>query len=96
MSKRKKPRRFTPEFKREAVTYLVESGKSLEAAARELGISATSLGRWRDHLEAEGELQVAEETPEEELKRLRKRVKKLEMEREILKKATAFFAKESE
>jgi transposase len=95
MSKRKKRRRYSPEFKKEAVTYLLESEKTLAAVAEELGVSKTNLARWRDQLEGV-EVQPEGESPEQELERLRRRVRRLEMEREILKKATAFFAKESE
>ena len=91
--RKKKNRRFTPEFKQEAIRFLKDTGKSLADVAEELGISATSLSRWRDELEGST---ATEESPEQELLRLRKRVRELEMEREILKKAAAFFAKESE
>lgn len=98
MGRRKRvQRRFTPEFKRDAVTFLHESGKTVAAVASELGLNRQTLSRWRDELEEEGlDGPGDEETPEQELQRLRKRVRELETEREILKKAAAFFAKESE
>ena len=97
MSKRRKrSRRYTPEFKREAVKFLLESDKTLVEVAEELGVSMTSLGRWRDKLEGTAEVEPENEAPEDEIKRLRRRVRELEMEREILKKAATFFAKESE
>ena len=97
MGRRKRgQRRFTPEFKREAVKFLLESGKPMKDVAEELGISPSSLGRWRDEYEGKSLDGDEVETPEEELTRLHKRVRELEMEREILKKAAAFFAKESE
>lgn len=94
--KKRGRRRFTPEFKREAVKFLLESGKPTKEVAEDLGVSRSSLGRWRDEFEGKADIEADEETPDEELKRLRKRVRELEMEREILKKAAAFFAKESE
>jgi transposase len=96
MTKRK---RFSRHFKVDAVRLVTEQGYRVTEAARNLGIHPNMLSRWKRQLEAEGgdafpgKGQMAPE--KEELHRLRKRVKQLEMEREILKKATAFFAKES-
>ena len=75
-----------------------KSGRSIGAVASELDLSETAVRRWVSQAEIDsgggpsGALTTAER---EELAGLRKRVKTLEMEREILKKATAFFAKES-
>jgi len=91
-----KPRRsFTSEFKQEAVDLLRRSTKSQTQVARELGIAQTTLSRWalqadRMPLGAKGFLAT------EELKVLRREVERLRQERDILKKAVAFFAKESE
>ena len=91
-------RRFTPEFKAEAVRLVQSSDKSLGAIARELDLNDTVLRDWVRQAEVDagggqaGELTSGEH---EELRRLRREVKRLEMEREILKKAAAFFAKES-
>ena len=96
---KKRRRQFTPEFKREAVRLVREGGSSVAGAARDLGISAGSLHQWLKQYDidhgpnAGGELTTAER---EELRKLRSKVRQLEMERAILKKATAFFAKESE
>ena len=89
------PRRsFTPEFKQDAVDLCRRSGKSECQVARELGIPQPTLNRWMR--------QVAGMAPgsnsflaTEELKVLRREVAQLRMERDILKKAVAFFAKES-
>jgi transposase len=73
------------------------SDRSLELVAKELGIGASTLQRW--HSQMGGHVQKAEElSPNErsELKRLRRENRRLKEEREILKKATAFFAQESE
>ena len=96
----KKARKFyTKEFKREAVNLVVQQGYEVGEAARNLGIHESLLRRWKRQLEEEGIHAFPGKghmTPEnEELHRLRKEVKQLRMEREILKKAAAFFAKES-
>ena len=92
---KKTRRKYTEEFKAEAVRLIVEEGYSISQAARNLDINANMLGRCERELTEDAEIrqQVAEE--KEELKRLREEVRQLKMEREILKKATAFFAKES-
>ena len=94
MSNQRK-RNYTQEFKQEAVKRVTEQGYKVSEAARNLGLSRSMLGRWRREFDAEtaGERLGGEER--EELKRLRSEVKRLRMEREILKKAAAFFAKES-
>ncbi len=92
-----KARRFPPEFRREAVELYRSSDRSVEHVAKELGIGASTLYRW--HVQLGGQVQKAEElSPNErsELKRLRRENRRLKEEREILKKATAFFATESE
>ena len=95
----RKRRRFSPEFKLEAVKLVKEGGVSVAQAARDLEIYETSLRRWIKQYEIDrgqgpsGSLTTAEK---EELRRLRREVRTLRMEREILKKATAFFAKEGE
>ena len=97
MEKRKR-RSFSKHYKPEVVELIRKSGKSIGAVARELDLAETAVRRWVQQVEIDsgrgpaGALTTAER---EELAALRKRVKTLEMEREILKKATAFFAKES-
>ncbi len=97
MAKRKR-RSFTKEYKAEVVDLIRKSGKSTGAISGELDLSETAVRRWVQQAEIDsgggpaGALTTAER---EELAQLRKRIKTLEMEREILKKATAFFAKES-
>ncbi len=91
-------RSFTKEYKAEVVELIRKSGKSIGAVTRDLGLTETAVRRWIAQAEIDsgggpsGALTTAER---EELAQLRKRVKTLETEREILKKATAFFAKES-
>jgi transposase-like protein len=97
MAKRKR-RAFTDEYKAEVVELIRRSGKSIGAIAKELDLTETAVRAWVRQVEVDsgrgpvGALTTAER---EELAQLRRRVKTLEMEREILKKATAFFAKES-
>ena len=98
MSRRKR-RAFTAEFKREAVGLTKVGDRGIGEVARDLDLTETALREWVKRASevaagpAPGALSAVER---EELLRLRKQVKRLEMEREILKKATAFFARESE
>jgi transposase len=94
MTKRTR-RKYTEEFKAEAVRLIVEEGYSISQAARNLDINANMLGRWKRELTEDAEIRQQAADEKEELKRLREEVRQLKMEREILKKATAFFAKES-
>ena len=96
MTKRKK---YSKEFKLDAIALVIEQNYSQAEASRNLGINPNMLGRWikeaeNDDVQAfrgNGKL-----TPEqEEIRQLKAQVKRLEMEREILKKATVFFAKET-
>ena len=89
-------RKFTEEFKQEAVKLVLKEKMTLSQAARDLGVSTSQLGRWVKQREIDQGNRVGLSTDERtELSRLRRRCRELEMEREILKKATAFFAKES-
>jgi len=91
---KKKRRNYTKEFKEEAVRLITEAGYSYAEAGRNLGVNPNLLSRWKH------EIDVVEIDPgsaaamQAELKRLRKENKRLKLEREILKKAAAFFAKE--
>ena len=94
------PRRaFTREFKIEAVSLVTRQGLSVAEAARRLEIGQNLLRKWREQLAAEGSRAFAAKSQpsalEEENRRLRAENDRLRMEREILKKAAAFFAKES-
>ena len=96
MSKR---RVFTREFKVEAVALVSRQGLSFAEAARRLEIGQNLLRKWRDQLAEGGSKAFAAKAQptalEEENRRLRAENDRLRMEREILKKATAFFVKES-
>ena len=96
----KKPRRkFTREFKQEAVALVLEQGYSHEAAGRSLGVTGNLIGRWKRELEndaSEAFPGKGKRTPEQQrIHDLEAEVRRLRMEKDILKKATVFFAKES-
>jgi transposase len=95
----KQRRNYTREFKVEAVRRITAEGKSLAEVARELGLGESLLRSWKQALAAEGDQAFPgkghQPAVEEELRRLRAENQRLRMEREILKKATAFFARES-
>jgi len=93
----KRRRSFTGEFKAEAVRLVTEKHYSIREAADSLGIGENLLRRWKDRLvDSANDVEETNGTAlHEELKRLRAENKRLLMEREILKKAAAFFAKES-
>lgn len=93
MAKRKH-RTYTLEFKAEAVKLVTEQGYSLAEAARNLGIHANLLRTWKQKIEAAAQDESLTEDEQMELARLRKENQRLRMERDILKKATAFFASE--
>jgi transposase len=90
-------RKFTPEFKAEAVELLINSGKSVSEIARDLGISDGTLGNWVKASKKRGEVKEKPLEIDERarLKELEEENRRLKMEREILKKAAAWFAKES-
>jgi transposase len=97
-----KRRQFTREFKLEAIRLIIEEKKPVAEVARQLGIRHDMLRAWRRQLEGRAGLS-AEETfpghgnsaaPEEEVRRLRREVERLRQERDFLKKAAAYFAKE--
>jgi transposase len=92
-------RTFTPQFKAQAVELVTGRGLSFVEAAHDLGIGESTLRSWKEASGAHGEQAFpgkgSPPAHEEELRRLRAEVKRLTMGREILKKATAFFARES-
>jgi len=83
------------EFRREAVALLKSSGKSVPQLAGELGVSPQSLRNWARQIDVDdGRAEGLTSQEREELRRLRREVKTLTEEREILKKAAVFFAKD--
>ena len=86
-------RRFTPEFKAEAVALVRGSGKSTRQIARDLGLAETSLQRWVAQAEVDAGLRDGLSTAErEELSQLRRELRVVRDERDVLAKAIAFFA----
>ncbi len=97
MTTRKK---YSKEFKLDAISLVLEQGYTRTAAASSLGINANMLARWIKEQQADDDGQAfrgnGKLTPEQdEIRALKTQVKRLEMEKDILKKATVFFAKET-
>ena len=96
--KKRKRRNYTQEFKDEAVKLITQQGYSYAEAGRNLGVNPNLLSKWKRGIEGSSSNDLLPGNAvaiQSELKRLRKENKRLRMEREILKKAAAFFAKES-
>jgi len=98
MSMGRARRKYSREFKLEAVRLVVEQGRTVGDVAESLGVSSGVLQRWKSQLKAEGALAFPgngrPNAADEEVRRLRKELARVRQERDILKKATAYFAKE--
>lgn len=95
-----KRKHYSKEFKLDAISLVVEQGLTRAEVARNLNINPNMLGRWVKEADEDEAGQAfrgnGKMTPEQEqIKKLKAQVKRLEMEKEILKKATVFFAKET-
>ena len=90
----RKRRNYTEDFKRDAVALVTEQGYKTSEAARSLGIGDNLIRRWKREFEEEASGAKLGADEREELKRLRKENRMLRMEKEILKKASQYFAKE--
>jgi transposase len=99
MTKKTTREKFTKEFKADAVNLVIEQGYKSSEVGRRLGVGSSNVSRWVREFKSEqeevSEGGVSRRELETELRKLRKENKRLQMEREILKKAAAFFAKES-
>ena len=91
--------RYTKEFKLDAVSLVIDQGYSRAEAGRSLDINANMLGRWvKEHQLGDGQTFRGNgklNSEQEEIRQLKSQVKRLEMEKDILKKATVFFAAEA-
>lgn len=98
MAKRTTSRRYSPEFKRDAVALLRSSGRSIAQVAKELGVSDMSLSTWAREQAKQMSPEEAEQSEAERLEAiaLRKRIKELETEIEILKRFTSYWVKEGD
>jgi transposase len=94
-----RPSKYTSEFRREALELVTSSEQSVAEVARSLGMSAQTLGNWvkadRERREREHDPEALSESEREELARLRREVAELRVDREILRKAAAYFARET-
>lgn len=91
-------RPYPPEFRREAIRLVRATGRRYQDVARELGVSGEALRQWlrQDELDRGERDDGLTTTEREELRRLRKQVRELETEREILKRAVTFFVRETD
>ena len=94
MTEKRSYRQYPREFKEEAVALVTDQGYSVPKAADSLGIRSNLLYRWQRQLEDQQSGKSLSEDERTELKELRKEVRELRMEKTILKKASALFAKE--
>lgn len=94
MTKKRNYRQYPREFKEEAVALITDQGYSAQKAADSLGIRSNLLYRWQRQIEDQKSGKSLSEDERTELKELRKEVRELRMEKTILKKASALFAKE--
>mgnify|MGYP006099240069 FL=1 len=94
MGQKRSYKQYPKEFKEEAVALVREQGYSAAEAAKSLGVATSLIYRWKDQQEQVLQGQGLADDEKVELQRLRKENKELRMEKEILKKASAFFAKE--
>lgn len=98
MSRTRKYKRYSAEFKREVLKRASEDGVTDKEVCDELGVSARQLGRWRDELRllgADAFTGKKKGTPDDELIKLKRELAKVKEERDFLKSAVVFFAKES-
>ena len=94
MTQKRSYKKYPPEFKEEAVALVTEQGYTVPKAAEALGVTAKMLYGWRKKVEQQKAGVSVSEDERSELKKLRRENKTLRIEKEILKKASAFFAKE--
>lgn len=86
---------YSPEFRTQAISLVREAKQPASAVARDLGINVNTLYNWLSSLPDKSTKKMAKSDPSGEIKRLKKALAQAEMERDILKKAAAYFAKET-
>lgn len=91
---KKRRKAYSTEFKKEAVALITEKGYSVQEAAKAVSVDENYLNRWKRIYENEAQRDGLSKLERDELIQLRRENKQLKMEKEILKKASAFFAKE--
>ena len=94
MTTKRVKKTYTKEFKEEAVSLVLDQGYSVTEAANSLGVTTKAIYNWKQKIEDQKSGKPVSDDERTELIKLRKENKRLLMEREILKKASAFFAKE--
>jgi len=99
MNKKEDRAKYTKEFKQDAINMVIDQGYSANEVGKRLGIGQSNVSRWVREYRADqkdlAEGEIPRKELETEIRRLKKENQRLQMEREILKKAAAFFAKES-
>jgi transposase len=97
MTKKKRYKRYSPEFKREALRRAAAEGATDAEVCAELGVSTRQLRRWRDEVKLLGDnaFPGSGKSHDEEITRLKRKLKRVEQERDFLKEAAAYFARES-
>jgi len=95
---RRKRRKFSPEYKAEVVALINQEGNSLSQVCQDMDLTESAVRRWLEQPEKSTTMSNSSVVPseKEELQQLREENRRLKMERDILKKATAFFVKESQ
>ncbi len=94
MGQKRTYKQYSKDYKEEAVALVREQGYSVPEAAKSLGLASNMLYRWKEQIESQLKGKSLSVDERDELKQLRKDNKNLRMEKEILKKASAFFARE--
>ena len=88
--------KYTDEFKEEAVRLVVEGGKSGYRVARDIGIAQTTLARWVRQHKSFGSASKSKSDTDEEIERLRRELRQVKQERDFLKSAAAYFARQKQ
>ena len=91
----RKKKVYSPEFKTQAISLVREAGRPASEVARELGINTNTLYNWLSSISGAPPKNITNNDSAAEIKRLKKALAQAEMERDILKKAAAYFAKET-